>query len=42
MIKTIMVALMMCVIEFTVIVIASPLAKPSLVLRFLRLLVCAG
>lgn len=35
MIKTIVVSLIMCMVEFLVIVIASPLAKPSLVLRFL-------
>jgi len=35
MIKTIIIALVLCVIEFLVIVIASPMAKPSLVLRFL-------
>lgn len=35
MIKTIVVSLMMCLIELAVIVIASPLAKPSLILRFL-------
>ena len=35
MIKSIIVALVLCLIEFLVIVIASPLAKPSLVLRFL-------
>ena len=35
MIKPIIVALVLCLIEFLVIVIASPLAKPSLVLRFL-------
>ncbi len=35
MIKSAIVALVLCLIEFLVIVIASPLAKPSLVLRFL-------
>lgn len=35
MIKTIIVSLLMCLTEFLVIVTASPLAKPSLVLRFL-------
>ena len=35
MIKTIVVSLIMCVIEFLAIVSISPLAKPSLVLRFL-------
>ncbi len=35
MIKTIVVALVICLIEFIVIVLASPMAKPSLVLRFL-------
>lgn len=35
MIKTIVVALTICLIEILVIVIASPMAKPSLVLRFL-------
>ncbi len=35
MINTIIIALILCVIEFLVIVIASPMAKPSLVLRFL-------
>ena len=35
MIKPIIVALVLCLIEFLVIVIASPFAKPSLVLRFL-------
>lgn len=35
MIKTIVVALVLCLIEILVIVIASPMAKPSLVLRFL-------
>ena len=35
MIKTIAVALIMALIEFAVIIVASPLAKPSLVLRFL-------
>ena len=35
MINTIIIALMLCMIEFLVIVIASPMAKPSLVLRFL-------
>lgn len=35
MIKTIAVSLIMCLIEFLVIVIASPMAKPSFVLRFL-------
>lgn len=35
MIKTIIIALVLCLIEILVIVIASPLAKPSLVLRFL-------
>lgn len=33
MIKTIIIALVLCLIE--ILVIASPLAKPSLVLRFL-------
>ncbi len=35
MIKTIVVSLIMCVIEFLAIVSISPLAKPSLILRFL-------
>ena len=35
MIKLIIVALVLCIIEFLVIVIASPFAKPSLVLHFL-------
>lgn len=35
MIKTVVIALAICVIEILVIVIASPMAKPSLVLRFL-------
>ncbi len=35
MIKPIIIALVLCLIEFLVIVIASPFAKPSLVLRFL-------
>ena len=35
MIKSIIVALVLCLIEFLVIVIASPFAKPSLVLHFL-------
>lgn len=35
MIKTFVVALALCLIEISVIVIASPMAKPSLVLRFL-------
>lgn len=35
MIKPIIVALVLCIIEFLVIVIASPFAKPSLVLHFL-------
>ena len=35
MIKTIIVAFAVCIIEILVIVIASPMAKPSLVLRFL-------
>jgi hypothetical protein len=35
MINTIIIALILCVIEFLVIVIVSPMAKPSLVLRFL-------
>ena len=35
MIKSIIVALILCVIEILVIVIASPMAKSSLVLRFL-------
>ncbi len=35
MIKTILVALFLCIIEIFVIVVASPMAKPSLVLRFL-------
>ena len=34
-INTIIIALILCMIEFLVIVIASPMAKPSLVLRFL-------
>ncbi len=34
MIKPIIVALVLCIIEFLVIVLASPLAKPSLVLPF--------
>ena len=46
MIKSIIVALVLCLIEFLVIVIASPLAKPSLVLKFLpedvRLAVLGG
>jgi hypothetical protein len=35
MIKTIIVALVLCLIEFLVIVIASPFAKSSFVLHFL-------
>lgn len=35
MIKTVVIALAICMIEILVIVIASPMAKPSLVLRFL-------
>ena len=35
MIRTIMIALCLCIIEFLVIVIASPMANPALVLRFL-------
>ena len=35
MIKTIVAALAMALVEFAVIIIASPMAKPSLVLRFL-------
>ncbi|MCR4687941.1 MAG: hypothetical protein K5745_00150 [Saccharofermentans sp.] len=35
MLKTIVVALILCLIEITVIVVASPLAKPALVLGFL-------
>ena len=35
MIKTIVIALAICLIEIFVIVVASPMAKPSLVLRFL-------
>jgi len=35
MIKLIIGALVLCIIEFLVIVLASPLAKPSLVLPFL-------
>ena len=35
MIKPIIAALVLCIIEFLVIVLASPLAKPSLVLPFL-------
>ena len=35
MINTIIIALILCMVEFLVIVIASPMAKPSLVLRFL-------
>ena len=35
MIKSIIVALTLCVIEILVIVIASPMAKPSIVLMFL-------
>ena len=35
MIKTIVVALVLCIIEMLVIVVASPMAKPSLVLKFL-------
>ncbi len=35
MLKTVIVALILCVIEILVIVIASPMAKSSLVLRFL-------
>ena len=46
MIKSIIVALVLCLIEFLVIVIASPFAKPSLVLKFLpedvRLTVLGG
>ena len=33
--KTVVIALVLCVVEILVIVIASPMAKPSLVLRFL-------
>lgn len=32
---TIIISLILCIVEFTVIVIISPLAKPALVLRFL-------
>ena len=35
MLKTILIALILCIIEILVIVIASPMAKPSIVLRFL-------
>ena len=35
MINTIIIALILCMVEFLVILIASPMAKPSLVLRFL-------
>ena len=35
MIKTVIVSLIMCLVEFFVIVAASPMAKPSIVLRFL-------
>lgn len=35
MMKTVIVALILCMIEITVIVLASPMAKPSIVLRFL-------
>ena len=35
MLKTILVAFIVCVIEILVIVIASPMAKPAIVLRFL-------
>ena len=35
MIKAVVVALLLCLIEILVIIIASPMAKPSLVLRFL-------
>lgn len=35
MIKTIVVAMALCVIEILVIVVASPMAKPSIVLKFL-------
>lgn len=35
MMKTVVIALVLCVVEILVIVIASPMAKPSLVLRFL-------
>lgn len=35
MLKTILIALILCTVEILVIVIASPMAKPSIVLRFL-------
>ena len=35
MIKVIVIALLLCIIEIFVIVVASPIAKPSVVLRFL-------
>lgn len=35
MIKTVIVSLIMCLVEFFVIVAASPMAKPAIVLRFL-------
>jgi len=35
MLKTILIALILCIIEILVIVIASPMAKPSIVMRFL-------
>ena len=35
MLKTVLVAVALCIIEILVIVIASPMAKPSIVLRFL-------
>lgn len=38
MIKTAVIALILCVIEFLVIVIASPMAKSSVVLRFIVML----
>ncbi len=35
MIKTLLIALILCLIEILVIVVASPMAKSSVVLRFL-------
>ncbi len=35
MIKVIVIALLLCIIEIFVIVVASPIAKPSVVLKFL-------
>lgn len=35
MIKTVIIALILCMIEILVIVVASPLANPAVVLRFL-------